>query len=79
MADLAVYIADARAQELDLLSFSADGGGHDWHYLLAHAGMLKRDPAIARDVRFLAGVVLVASVLFSLWLFAKMARSPKTS
>ena len=35
LADLATYIADARAQAMDLVSFSPDGGGHDWHFLLA--------------------------------------------
>lgn len=35
LIDLAPGIADAQARELDLLSFSEDASGHDWHYLLA--------------------------------------------
>lgn len=76
-ANLAPYIADARAQDLDLLSFSEDGAGHDWHYLLAHAGRLKQDTAIARSVKFVSALVLVISVLFALSLLLRMARSKK--
>jgi hypothetical protein len=74
LIDLAPYIADARAQELDLLSFSEDGGGHDWHFLLARAGMLKQDIAVARFTYFVAVLVIVGAILFSLYLFSRMAR-----
>jgi hypothetical protein len=64
LGDASWYIADARAQQLDLVSFSPDGGGHDWHYLLAKAGLLKQDLALARFTRFLGWMlVLGASVL----------------
>ncbi len=74
LADLAPYVADARAQELDLVSFSPDADGHDWHYLLAQAGWLKQDIVIARGIRFVAAIILVAAVLASLALFRRMAR-----
>lgn len=77
LADLAPYIGDARAQELDLVSFSPDGGGHDWNYLLGHAGLLQRDLAFARDARFLAACALAAPVVASALLFRRMARSAK--
>lgn len=73
LADLAPYIADARAQELDLVSFSPDGGGHDWHYLLADAGWLKYDMAFARGARFAAVLVLLASTVAAIALFRRMA------
>jgi hypothetical protein len=79
LADLAPYIADARAQAMDLVSFSPDGGGHDWHYLLAHAGLLKQDLAIARITRFAAVVVLIASCYFAVLLFLRMARATPAS
>jgi hypothetical protein len=72
MIDLAPYIADARAQELDLVSFSPDGGGHDWHYLLAHAGRLKQDIAIAHGVKRAAVLILVVTVIVSFDLFRRM-------
>lgn len=81
LADLSVYIADARAQELDLVSFSPDASGHDWHYLLRVAGLLRQDLAIARAVRFGAALLLVATVLVALVLLRKMAatRRPPTA
>jgi hypothetical protein len=78
LIDLAPYIADARAQDLDLLSFSEDASGHDWHYLLARAGMLKQDLAVARFVNFIALLVILASVLASLYLFMRMAKLKDT-
>ncbi|MEA3244554.1 MAG: hypothetical protein U9Q74_00210 [Gemmatimonadota bacterium] len=75
LAHLAPYIADARAEELDLVSFSPDGGGHDWHYLLSHAGLLRDDLAIARGARFLAVCTLLATVVAATWLFTRMARA----
>ena len=79
LADLAHYIADARAQDLDLVSFSPDGNGHDWHYLLAHAGMLKQDLALARGTRFVAVCVLGVTIALSIALFRRMAQRPATA
>jgi hypothetical protein len=72
-ADLAPYIADARAMDLDLVSFSEDGAGHDWNYLLGKAGMLFHDQGIARFDRFVGFVVLLASVTLAVWLLRQMA------
>lgn len=76
LADLAPYIADARAQALDLVSFSPDGGEHDWHYLLAHAGLLRHDQLVARGAKFAGALLLVASLLFALALLRRMATLP---
>jgi len=50
---ISVYMADARAQELPLLSV---GGGddviHDWNYLFGHLGVLAHDTQIAAATRF---------------------------
>lgn len=72
-ADLAPYIADARALELDLVSFTPDGGEHDWNYLLGKAGLLGQDQAVARVDRFAGFVVFVASILLAVWLLRRMA------
>ncbi len=69
LGDLSWYIADARAQDLDLVSFSPDGGGHDWHYLLGHAGLLKRDLAIASFTRLVGWCTILASAVLSARLF----------
>ncbi len=77
-ADLAPYIADARAMELDLVSFSPDGGEHDWNYLLGKAGMLMQDQSVARLDRFAGFVVFVASIMLALWLLRQMAVTAET-
>jgi hypothetical protein len=61
LAELSWYVADARNEMLDLVSFSPDGAIHDWHYLLGSMGMLEQDIALARLVRFIAWGVLLAS------------------
>lgn len=68
LGDLSWYVGDARAQDLDLVSFSPDGGGHDWHYLLSRAGLLKQDLAIARMLRGLGWLLVILSSLFTLQL-----------
>lgn len=73
-ADLAPYIADARAMDLDLVSFSPDGAGHDWNFLLARAGLLMQDQTIARVDRFAGFLVLTASLGLGVWLVLAMKR-----
>ena len=76
-ADLAPYIADARAMDLDLVSFSEDGAGHDWNFLLGKAGLLFQDQAIARLDRFVGFIVLMAAVALGIWLLVQMKRSQR--
>jgi hypothetical protein len=65
LAELSWYIADARNEMLDLVSFSPDGAIHDWNYLLGSMGMLKQDIALSRFVRFIAWCVLAASTVLA--------------
>jgi hypothetical protein len=76
LADLAPYIADARAEELDLVSFSEDGAVHDWNYLLGRAGLLADDRRIAAFVRALAWAVLAAGLTAGGVALREMARRP---
>lgn len=73
LGDLSWYVGDARAQDLDLVSFSPDGGGHDWHYLLAQAGLLKQDLALARLLRGIGWLLVFAATAFTLRLALWMA------
>jgi hypothetical protein len=73
LAELSWYIADARNEMLDLVSFSEGGAIHDWNYLLGHAGWLKLDLRIASFVRFIAWLVLLGSTALSARLFRWMA------
>jgi hypothetical protein len=52
---IAVYVADARAQELPLVG----GGEHDWEYLLSATGNMPNDQGIARAFTA-AGFLLIA-------------------
>ncbi len=79
LADLAPYIADARAMDLDLVSFSEEGAVHDWHFLLSSAGWLRHDQTVARLDRFAGVVVLVASAWLGLWLLWQMRHAREAS
>ena len=79
LGDLSWYIADARARELDLLSFSPDASGHDWSYLLNKAGMLRHDLRLARFTKFIGWILVFASSLFAARLLYWMKTAPVTS
>jgi hypothetical protein len=56
--NIARYVADARAQELPLVG----GGEHDWFLLLVEWDLLDRDQDLARAIRLLGVVVMVAAL-----------------
>jgi hypothetical protein len=74
LSNLAVYIGDAVAQELPLVSMSPDGAEHDWYWLLDRFGVLGYDLRIAAQVRHLSAAVLLASLALGAWLCHRMAR-----
>ncbi len=76
LGDLSWYIADARARELDLLSFSPDASGHDWSYLLSKAGLLRQDIRLARFTKFIGWILVCASSLFAMRLLYWMKTEP---
>ena len=65
---IATYMADARAQELPLLSL---GGGddviHDWNYLFEKLSVLDHDIQIAGFVRFIGWLGMIAVVVWLIW------------
>ena len=75
LANLATYVADARAEELPLVSPFGGDPVHDWNYLLSSVGMLRQDLLLAGWVRLGALVALAASVGFGVWLCVRMGRS----
>ena len=70
----AVYVADARAEELPLVSLGGGEAIHDRNYLLGSVHLLPHDTEIAGLVRFAAFVALAASVGLGTWLCVAMAR-----
>ena len=57
--NIAVYMADARTQELPLVG----GGEHDWAYLFGRFGLLNQDTAIARSVRALGALLFLIALV----------------
>jgi hypothetical protein len=76
LSNLAVYIGDAVAQELPLVSMSPDAGGHDWYYLLDHFSLLACDLHLALLTRRLSLIVLAASFIWGLWTCLRPAPKP---
>ncbi len=77
LAEMAVYMADAREQSLTLLGFGPDPE-HDWHYLLSAMGLLEQDRALADLARLAALIVLTSSLVVGAWLCVAMAQSRRT-
>ena len=79
LADVAVYVGDARARDLTLLDglTGKESDGHDWYNLLSQWGVLKRDLIYASRTRTVARLMLWSSTLGGLW-FAIMAPRPKS-
>jgi hypothetical protein len=61
------------------VSFSEDGAGHDWNYLLGKAGLLFQDQTLARLDRFVGVMVLAASLALGIWLLQQMRAHPKNA
>ena len=65
---VATYMADARAQELPLLTIGdGDDVIHDWAYLFGKLGVLDHDTQIAHAVRVLGWLGMVATVAWMIW------------
>jgi hypothetical protein len=75
LLDLARYIGDARAQELDLVGFGEDPQ-HDWTFLLGQFNALLSDTRIAGLTRGAGLVVLLLSLGFGAWVCLQMAGPP---
>jgi len=76
LSNMAVYVADARAEELPLVSLGGGDVIHDWNYLLGSVHLLAHDAQIAGAIRVLAFVLLAASLGLGAWLCRVMARRP---
>lgn len=74
LVDLARYIGDARAMQLDLVGFGEDPQ-HDWTWLLSRFNALAWDTRLAAMARGLGVLILTLSLLFGVWLCLQMAGS----
>jgi hypothetical protein len=65
---IATYMADARAQDLPLLTIgSGDNVIHDWNYLFGRLGLLARDTQIAGLTRFAGWLGMIGVVIWLIW------------
>lgn len=81
LAHVAVYMADARALALNLVTVGGGGPAmpkeefHDWSYMLGGLGLRAYDTVLAGGVTVLAWLIAWASVAYGVWLLWTMARS----
>jgi hypothetical protein len=65
---LATYMADARAQDLPLLTVAdAEYVIHDWNYLFGRLGVLEHDTQIASAVRMIGWLGMFGIVVWLIW------------
>jgi hypothetical protein len=65
---ISIYMADARAQELPLLTVGdSDYVIHDWNYLFTKMGVLQHDTQIAHAVRVIGWIGMLATVAWMVW------------
>ncbi len=71
------YAADARAQDLPLVSVASGTTIHDWNYLLGKLHLLNSDLAVGNLFHTLGYVTLVVAILFGTLLLYLMTTSPQ--
>jgi hypothetical protein len=65
---ISVYMADARAQDLPLITVGdSDYVIHDWNYLFGRLGVLDHDTQIAHAVRCLGWIGMIATLAWFIW------------
>lgn len=74
---ISVYMADARAQVLPLVTVGdSDYVIHDWNYLFSSVGLLNHDTQIAAVVRVLGWLGMCAVVAWLLWRASRTLTTP---
>jgi len=61
--EISVYMADARAMDLPLVSVGGGDVAHDWNVIFGNLGLLSFDQFVAHTIEFLA-FLLAASAIF---------------
>ena len=63
--NISVYVKDARAMDLPLVSAGGEDAIHDWNYLLSRTGLLGWDHVIGNGAYGLGLLIVIASVVLS--------------
>ena len=74
LVEVAIYIADARAQVLPLVTVGGGEAAHDWRYLLGRMGCLRADRTIGMVVRVVGHVLHAAAVIAGGFIVMNRAR-----
>jgi len=74
LVEVSVYMADARAQVLPLVTVGGGEAMHDWAYLFGRMGLLRHDQTIASLVRGLGFLLHGAAVATGAWVIYRMWR-----
>jgi len=79
-----IYMADARAQALTLVSIGGELSGnttviHDWNFVFGKLHLLSYDKLIGMTLRGLGTIVGLIGITFALYLLFRMARTAKSS
>jgi hypothetical protein len=72
--NIATYVADARRQELPLVSIGGGAVWHDWEYMLSGMHILQYDTLIAGFIRLLAVLSMLVCFAAGTWLLWQMAQ-----
>jgi len=76
LTNVATYVADARVQELPLVSLGGDTAEHDWGYLLGRANALASDTQIAYNLRgFAWGILIGVCMVYALRYIGSASRT----
>ena len=74
--NIATYMADARRQELPLVSVGGGGVYHDWEYMFGSMNILRFDTAIAGFTRGIAVLSMLVCFMAGTWVLWQMAKRP---
>lgn len=74
---VAIYVADARAMDLNLVTPFGQDAIHDWHYLLERLNMLELDKTFAAALRVcgvLSMLICLSGGIWMLWIIKKYSK-----
>jgi hypothetical protein len=72
------YMADARAQQLPLMSLGgSENVTHDWNFVFSKLGLLEQDKFIGGLYAVIGVLIAFGGLLFGLYLIYRMAAAPK--
>jgi hypothetical protein len=77
---IATYMADARAQELPLVTVGdSDYVEHDWFHIFSSVGLLQHDTQIGAFVRILGWLGMLATVAWLAWRWKQSSETKPVS